>query len=179
MKARELLKRCRLGERDFRGVDLRGESLRGMNLTGIDLSGADLSKTDLRGANFTRAQLVGTEFAYARTGTRRRWIIPIVLVVLLLLGLASFLLGAIVAALFASLLSPADDPFGAGSDAGRIIAGALGLVTLAIAMFIYYRQGILATLGAFAGAFAGAVAGAVAFAGTLAFAAHRYNRACP
>ncbi|MEM9978687.1 MAG: pentapeptide repeat-containing protein [Cyanobacteria bacterium P01_D01_bin.2] len=164
MKARELLKRYRLGERDFRGVDLSGESLRGMNLTGIDLSGADLSKTDLRGTNFTQAQLVRTEFAYARTGTRRRWIVPIVLVALLLLGLASVLLGLMFAMVLASLIATTDDPFGAGSDVSNIIGGAVGLVTLAISTFIYYHQGIWAMLGAVAAAVAVAVAGAGAAA---------------
>ena len=148
MKARELLRRYRQGERDFRGVDLSGESLRGMNLTGIDLSGANLSETDLRGTNFTRAQLVGTEFAYARTGTPRRWIVPIMLIALVPLVIVSALLGFVILVLLATLYFPETDPFDLGlSSIASIYFGVVTLITFQVTIFTFYRKGFLAMLG--------------------------------
>lgn len=188
MKARELLRLYRQGKRDFCGVDLSGESLRGMNLKGIDLSGANLSGTDLRGTNFMQAQLVGTEFAYARTGTRRRWIIPIIVVVLVALSLITFLLGGFLTYFWTAIFEPTVNVFSSGNEFVEVISGVIGLGVFAISTVIYYYKGTLAALGAFAvtfaissavssavsiqfaGAFAGAVAGAFAFAAAFAFA---------
>jgi uncharacterized protein YjbI with pentapeptide repeats len=50
----EVLRRYQVGERDFRGADLRSLRFRGQTLAGSDFSGADL-----RGTDFLEADLRG------------------------------------------------------------------------------------------------------------------------
>lgn len=156
VNAKELMRRYRQGERDFRGMDLSGESLRGMNLKGIDLTGANLSKTDLRGTNFTRAELVDTNFNYTRTGFRRRWILPIGLLIIFLLGSVSLVLGFLVAGLVISLVDPTRDLF------RNVISprafGFTGLVAIIVSLFLYYRKGNITLLGLLVVGFSGAAA---------------------
>ncbi|NEP17909.1 MAG: hypothetical protein F6J97_13560 [Leptolyngbya sp. SIO4C1] len=168
MRAKELLRRYRNGERDFRRADLSGESLRGFDLTGIDLSGANLTKTDLRGTKFANAKLISTQLCEARTGARRRWSMAVLLFALMLSGVAAFILGALVALFVAPIVEPSGSI--TGSTAGDIAFGVVGLVVIEITFYFSYRQGILATLGAFAVAFAVAFAIAFAVTGAVAFA---------
>jgi uncharacterized protein YjbI with pentapeptide repeats len=98
MKAYEVLKRYKAGERDFRCLNLRGQSFKGKNL-----SGADFSQADIRGANFTNAKLTGANFRGAKAGLQRRWVIVLVIVSLLLAvvsGLISALAGAWISVFF-------------------------------------------------------------------------------
>ncbi|MEM9149229.1 MAG: pentapeptide repeat-containing protein [Cyanobacteria bacterium P01_F01_bin.3] len=156
MKAKELLRRYRTGERDFRRVDLSGESLRGINLTGINLSGANLNNTDLRGTNFTDTMLVGTQLCEAKTGTQRRWFISILLFSCLLSVIAAVLLGAGISFFLQQVVSP-----NSNNVLEDLVAGIVGLVVVSIALCFNYRRGILTTLGA------GAIAGAMATAGAV------------
>jgi len=59
----EVLRRYQVGERDFRGADLRCLRFRGQTLAGADFSGADL-----RGTDFLDADLRGATFVGARCG---------------------------------------------------------------------------------------------------------------
>ncbi|NEP89401.1 MAG: pentapeptide repeat-containing protein [Okeania sp. SIO2C2] len=86
MKASELLRRYREGERNFQGVKLRGESLRGQNLSGADFSGADI-----RGADFTNANLKGAKFCRVKTGLQNYWITLLLVVTWFLSALLGFL----------------------------------------------------------------------------------------
>ncbi len=149
MKAKELLRRYRQGDRNFQGADLSGESLRGMNLAGIDLSGANLTKTDLRGTQFTDAKLVGAQFCEASTGTRRRWSVLVILLALALSMLAASLTGIFVALFLIAIIEPSQATF-SDNESAEVIAGTAGLGAIAIALYFNYRQGILATLGAVA-----------------------------
>jgi uncharacterized protein YjbI with pentapeptide repeats len=150
MKAKELLSRYRQGERNFREVDLSGESLRGANLAGINLSGANLNKSDLRGTNFTRATLIGTQFCEASMGTQRRWAALVLLLSLLLLALTGWLLVAGVSIFVVSIVQPSAIPFNSSNNLVNTVVGISGLGVIAIALYLNYRKGVLATLGAFA-----------------------------
>ena len=88
MKAAEVLRLYKAGERDFKGVNLRGQ-----NFKGKDLSGADFSGADIRSTNFTNANLTGTNFTQAKAGLQKRWAIGLVVISFLLSGLSGFLSG--------------------------------------------------------------------------------------
>ncbi|NES18316.1 MAG: hypothetical protein F6K41_05145 [Symploca sp. SIO3E6] len=83
MKASEVLRRYRNGERDFSRVSLRGESFKSENL-----AGADFSEADIRGANFTNACLRGAKFCGTKAGLQRRWTTVLVIVWCLLSGVS-------------------------------------------------------------------------------------------
>ncbi|MFQ4138226.1 pentapeptide repeat-containing protein [Nodosilinea sp. PGN35] len=82
------------GERDFRGAVLRG-----CNFYGVDLSGADLSGADIRSANFSLTLLIDTNFAKAKCGVQKRWL------------LAKIALVAWFSTLFAAVSSAAKDSY--------------------------------------------------------------------
>lgn len=176
MKAKELLRRYRGGDRDFRGVDLSEQSLRGMDLAGINLSGANLTGTDLRGTKLTDAKLIGTQFCEAKMGTRRRWATLAFLFSLVLSTVTAFFLAGFAVTCFVAIVEPGQNLFGSDSNLVEGLFGILGLGTITIILCLSCQQGILATLGAFtfavavAFAFAYAIAGTVAFAGAIAFA---------
>ena len=87
MKASELLRQYREGERNFQGVKLRGESLKGQNLSGADFSGADI-----RGADFTNANLKGAKFCrLKKTGLQDYWITLLLVVTWFLSALLGFI----------------------------------------------------------------------------------------
>ena len=98
MKYSEVLKRYKLGERNFQGKKLRGQNFEGQNL-----SGADFSKADIRGANFTRAILREAKFVDAEAGLQRRWLFIQLILSLLLSGVltsSAVTLNAILVATF-------------------------------------------------------------------------------
>lgn len=108
MKAEELLRQYRQGERNFVEVNLRGQSFQGQ-----DLSGVDFSKADIRGANFSDATLIGVNFCRVEAGLQFRWVIISQLLLFLLAGFAGFLAvynGAFVASIFST--KPELIPFG-------------------------------------------------------------------
>jgi uncharacterized protein YjbI with pentapeptide repeats len=151
LTAKELQRRYRAGERNFANVDLSGESLRGLNLKGIDLSGADLSRTDIRGTNFSEANLVGTQFVAAKAGTQRRWLVPQLLIVFMLVAVVSVLVGAF----WADLLWAIMRPYGLTSVGPTAIFqyGVSGTVFSLVLLWLIYTKGVLfalvATLGIF------------------------------
>ena len=65
LKAKEVLRLYKSGERNFQGVKLKGQSFKGQNL-----SEADFSEADLRSTNFSGANLKNTIFQEARTGLK-------------------------------------------------------------------------------------------------------------
>ena len=68
MKASEVIKRYKAGERNFQGVNLRGQSFRGENLSGADFSGADFTNAKIQGTKFTKANLIKANFTGAKCG---------------------------------------------------------------------------------------------------------------
>lgn len=68
MKASEVLKRYKAGERNFQGVNLRGQSLRGKNLSGANFSGADFTDAEIQGTKFTNATLTKANFTGVKCG---------------------------------------------------------------------------------------------------------------
>ena len=101
MKASEVLKRYRAGERNFQRVNLRGQSFKGK-----DLSGADFSEADLRSTNFTGATLRGANFTDAKCGLQRRWATFLAIFSWLLAGISGY--GSLVAANLVSLIFDSD-----------------------------------------------------------------------
>lgn len=85
MKASEVLKRYKAGERDFRGVNLRGQSFKGQ-----DLSGANFSEADLRSTNFTGATLRRTNFTGAKCGLQESWVVLIIITLFALIFYSGF-----------------------------------------------------------------------------------------
>ena len=75
MKAEELLRRYRQGERNFAGVKLRGQSFQ---------------EQDLLGANFSQETLIGANFSRAEAGLQRRWVVILILLIVLLASVAGF-----------------------------------------------------------------------------------------
>ena len=63
MKAKEVIKRYKAGERNFQGVNLRGQSFKGQNL-----SGADFTNAKIQGTKFTKAILIKANFTGAECG---------------------------------------------------------------------------------------------------------------
>lgn len=86
MKAEELLRLYRQGERNFTGENLRGQSFQGQ-----DLSGADFSGVDIRSTNFSKATLIEANFYRAEAGLQRRWVVILTLLSFLLAAVTSFL----------------------------------------------------------------------------------------
>ena len=154
MKAKEVLARYTVGERNFHRVNLRGQSFKGENLAGADFRGANI-----HGTNFTEANLTGANFQEARAGLQRRWLIVQLLfslVLAVIAGFCSLFAGALVALIF---------------DSGNLdnqIAGWVSLAILVVFYLVLFRQGLNAAFITLAVAFAvaGAVAGSVAFAVT-------------
>jgi len=157
MKASEVLRRYRNGERDFRRVSLRGESFKSENLTG-----ADFTEADIRGANFTNAYLIGTKFRGAKAGLQRRWKIGLVIASWILSGLSGIFAGST-----AYLVSVIFD-----SNIANLTTGVITIILVLFFFIITSRQGLAAGFGSIAIAVAFTVAGSLIFtmAGALAIA---------
>ncbi|WP_250565523.1 pentapeptide repeat-containing protein [Adonisia turfae] len=63
VKAAEVLRLYKAGERNFKGVNLKGQNFKGKDLSGVDFSGADIRST-----NFTNANLTNANFTQAKAG---------------------------------------------------------------------------------------------------------------
>lgn len=131
MKAQEVLKRYRAGERDFRGVNLQGESFKGK-----DLSEADFSEADIRGTNFTKANLKGTNFSHVKAGLQKYRVIVLLIVSFLLSTLSGFILA--IAGVSAT------GSFESGSKDLTPLAIVVSLVVFAIFFIVAICQGFLA-----------------------------------
>ena len=149
MKAADVIKAYKNGERNFQRLNLRGA-----NFKEQDLSGADFSYCQLQSANFSQANLTNTKFIGVKAGLQKRWLILFLLVVLVLIiisSLFSALLGSIVSLIFESNLE-------------NKVSGWTGLITIIIFFIISFRKNLgggvkfLAVAFAVAGAFAFAVA---------------------
>jgi uncharacterized protein YjbI with pentapeptide repeats len=144
---------------DYSGQKLRGRSFRGQNL-----EGANFSYADIRSADFTGANLRGANFSHATAGLQKRWAIFLVFVSWLLSGLSG-VLSALNGCLVLLIFDPSLD---------NKIGGWTILIVLIAFFFVTIRQGVAASLGAFAVAVAFAGAFAIAFngagAGAVAFA---------
>ena len=151
MKASEVLRRYKEGERNFRGVNFRGQ----------DLSGVDFSYADIRSADFTGANLRGANFTGAQTGLQRRWTIFLVMISWLLSGLSGFFFW------FNGILISLILDF---SKIENQVAGWAALIVTIIIFAIIIRQGIGAIAVVVAIAFAGAFAFVFAVAGPFDFA---------
>ena len=146
MKAKELLRCYRQGDRKFCGVNLKGESLRGMNLEGIDLSGANLIKTDLRGTRFVNAILIDAQFCEARTGTQEYWTILFVLLSLLLSALTADLLASLIFPFITALIHYDPSVFSSSRKIVEIVVGTFTLAAGTAALISNYNRGISDTL---------------------------------
>ena len=100
MKANQVMRRYALGQRDFRGVNLRGHSFKDQ-----DLSGADFSEADIRGTNFTLTNLKGTKFSGAKAGLPNLSKIAIAMVLMFIAAFSGVTL-ALASISAASLLTP-------------------------------------------------------------------------
>ena len=145
MKAAELLRLYKAGERDFKGVNLRGENFKGKDLSGTDFSGADI-----RSANFTNANLIGTNFTHAKAGLQWYWIVGKLLVAFLLLFFAVsslFLLSSHVELLFLADNTDAlvylIPKFASTANTFEMqTAGWAALASAAGIYFLFWRKGI-------------------------------------
>ena len=130
MKAKEVLKRYKAGERNFQGVNLRGQSFKGENLSGADFSGADFTNAKIQGTKFTNATLIKANFTGAECG--RTICSPIVW----------FLLIGFFYILFNSLLIVAIRNFSRLLDFGVPLVNYLSLVFWLLAFFIVSFMGL-------------------------------------
>ncbi|NER31967.1 MAG: hypothetical protein F6J89_31265 [Symploca sp. SIO1C4] len=161
MKASEVIRRYKDGERDFRRVSLRGESFKRQNL-----AGADFSEADIRGTNFTHAYLIGAKLVGAKAGLQRRWATFLVIISWLLSawsGIFSIWTSLIVGIIFEQIKPP---------NIIKVIFVPVFLIVLAVFLIVTIRKNLAAGFGvvAIAGAGAVAIAGASAIAGAAAIA---------
>jgi len=100
VKAREVMRRYKQGERNFQNMNLCGA-----NLQRQDLSRADFSGADIRSTNFNDSNLQGVNFSNAKAGLQRRWIV-IQWGLAATLGIVVGVLQAVVGAFSAGFLEP-------------------------------------------------------------------------
>ena len=150
MKATELLRLYKAGQRDFRGEKLRGQNFKGQNLAGADFSGADIRST-----NFTNANLTNANFSRANAGLQCRWAISLILLTFLLSGLSG---------LFAGVAGAWVAPIFDASSVENQITGWVALATIVTFLILLVRKGVRAVAVAVAVAVAGIGAGIGALA---------------
>jgi uncharacterized protein YjbI with pentapeptide repeats len=130
---------------NFSGQNLRGRSFKDRK----DLIGANFSYADIRGTDFTNAVLVKANFSQAQAGREGNWAIILFIGALLLStlsGLASAYVGAVIST---ALLS---------QNPREILAGVVIAITLILFVVVAIRQGLVQAFAVLAAAATIAVA---------------------
>ena len=147
LKAKDVLRFYALGERDFRGVNLRGCNFRGANLSEADFSGADIRSTQ-----FVDATLKSVKFCGAHGGLQTQWFLVQMTLVIVVATLVGFLQGFAGESIALHL---------SRNSIGEKSAGFIGLLVVITAFVAIARQGFtLKTLGSITIAIAIAIAAA-------------------
>ena len=128
-------------------------NLRGVDLKGQDLSERDFSQADIRGANFTKAILVGANFSHVKAGLSVAWKMGLIAI-----AVAISLLGGLIAGYSAALLSN----LWIGDSAGFLF-GAIALLSLSTLLAIALLQGIGGLLATSAEILAACLIATIAF----------------
>jgi hypothetical protein len=151
MKAEELLKRYKQGNRDFRYQDLSSTSFVGQDLSGVNFSGSDI-----RGTDFTNAILQDADFSGVRAGLlpAQKSIIWIASVI------ASLLLGGLAGWADALVELEFHNSDGFGGIAPSISAKWIVLIIMLVFGYVAQRHGLTAGFSMFTVALAVAVVGA-------------------
>lgn len=166
MKASEVLKKYRKGERNFVGLNLAGQSFKGECL-----AGAQFIKVNIRGTDFSNADLSNTKFMEAEGGLQRYWVIFLLFVIGLLSGLAGFCCGS---AFYwvGKIISPSlkintsviqELGLNFNQNYSSIITGLLGLLLLVVFFVVALWRGIATSFSVVAIILAVAVAIVVPF----------------
>jgi uncharacterized protein YjbI with pentapeptide repeats len=163
VKATELLRLYKAGQRDFRDENLRGQNFKGQNLAGADLSGADIRST-----NFTNANLTNANFTRANAGLQRRWTVGLVLLTFFLSGLTGLL-----SAYPGRLTAVIAEESAVGEGAWMVLS--VVLIVLALLSILLLFKGLIAI--AISVAIAGTLAGTFAFAISVDYGGFMYGTA--
>jgi MFS family permease len=118
--------------------DYRGQNLRNTNFSGESLIGADFSDADIRGVDFSDADLNGAQFSRSRGGIPPLWAATVVGVALLIASLVGILAALATTAMTQRVAT--------GDSAERLsvlVIAAIGITTVAIAVFRSLRQALL------------------------------------
>ena len=119
-------------------IDFHGQNLRRRDFSGGSLAGADFSDADIRGVDFSDADLNGAQFSRSRGGIPPLWVAAFV-------G-ATLLIAALVGILAALATTAMTQRVATGDSAERLsvlVVAAIGITTVAIAVFRSLRQALL------------------------------------
>ena len=133
MKASEVLRRYRAGQRDFQGVNLRGQSFKGQ-----DLSGANFSYADIRGADFTNTILKDANFSYAKHGLQSHqvfFLTVISAILAIVFGFAAAFTGIVVG-------------ISLQSRTNNLLSIVIALTGLVIFCTVVFRKGVITIIAA-------------------------------
>lgn len=119
---------------DFSGQNLRGRSFKDRK----DLIGANFSYADIRGTDFTNAILRKANFSQAQAGRERSWATILLVVSLLLSSLSGLAFGFVGVTTGTALSS---------QNPVEILAGVVILITLGVFIVVSIRQSLVTALG--------------------------------